>query len=325
MRGRQRPASPGGREAGGRVSPVGREAGAGEAGAGTGASYAAGRRGFTLVEALVALVLSSVLLMLVSGTFLAQNRHQARQALTAGVHDDVRAATELVARELRRTVEDGILVAGPRTLRVRAPAVVATVCARSNFVLLFWASIHVHSEEGRAGIRPSEVSGVSLRSGSGWDHEPLSWSDVDASSSGAAARCAAEGADVAGGSDQFHTLNGLRLWWEFGRSPDVGEPVLLYRETTFTIRPSDLEPGALALFRRVGDGTAMEFASGLDASARFAYRRGGTVYHDTVSASDLDEIDAVRLVLDARTGGPSGLDGEVSFGWATNVALPAEP
>src|SRR5690606_14949886 len=166
-------ASRGAYGAGGRV-PGGREKAAGRA-----PCAAAGRRGFTLVEALVALVLSSVLLMLVSGTFLAQNRHQARQALTAGVHDDVRAATALVARELRRPVEDGILVAGPRTRRVRAPAVVATVCARSNFVLLFWASIHVHSEEGRAGIRPSEVSGVSLRSGSGWDHEPLSWSDVD--------------------------------------------------------------------------------------------------------------------------------------------------
>jgi Tfp pilus assembly protein PilW len=76
------------------------------------------------VETLVALVLSSVIIILVSTTFLVQNQYYSSQRLHAGAHDNARAATERVASELRFAMEGGILVAGARSITLRAPIVV---------------------------------------------------------------------------------------------------------------------------------------------------------------------------------------------------------
>ena len=63
-----------------------------------------GRHGFTLVETLIALVLSSFLMVLVSHAFLVQNQFYATQTLRVGAQDNVRAATELMAAEVRNVV-----------------------------------------------------------------------------------------------------------------------------------------------------------------------------------------------------------------------------
>ena len=63
-------------------------------------------RGFTLIETIIALVLSSVVILLVSSTFLVQNNYYSSQTQRTGVHDNARAATELIASEIRSTMED---------------------------------------------------------------------------------------------------------------------------------------------------------------------------------------------------------------------------
>ncbi len=88
--------------------------------------------GFTLVETLIALVIASFLVVLVSHAFLVQNEFYSLQTLRIGVQDNTRAATELVAREVRNVPSDGVVVAGRRTLTIRSPIVVATVCNRQG-------------------------------------------------------------------------------------------------------------------------------------------------------------------------------------------------
>jgi hypothetical protein len=103
--------------------------------------------------------------------------------------------------------------------------------------------------------------------------------------------------------------------------PDEGDVLLLFRETTFRIQDSELDPGRLALFRQIYGGSLVEFASGMDTTAQFQYRTGGTTYADTVIAASLDDIDAVRIVADARKPARSGGQQDVTFGWSVNVAL----
>jgi Tfp pilus assembly protein PilW len=86
------------------------------------------RAGFTLVETLIALVLSMVILLLVSHTFLVQNQFYATQTLRVGAQDNVRAATELMASEVRNVAEGGVVVAGARTLTVRSPMAIGVLC-----------------------------------------------------------------------------------------------------------------------------------------------------------------------------------------------------
>lgn len=283
----------------------------------------AARGGFTLIETLIALVLSSLVIILVSSTFLVQNRYQANQVLQAGVHDNARAATDLLARELRSSMRAGILVAGPRTLTVRSPVAVATVCGQSG---AFFTNIDVHIDGGVSRMATEEIAGVAVldESTGAWDYERATWSFVDGGSTGSAARCAGNGADTLNAYGSFHSIR--RLIFLFGLDiPDVGELVMLFRETTFRIDDSDLEPGVLALFREPYGRDPVEFASGIDTTASFRYRLGGTTYQDTVDAGSVGAIDAVRLVLDARMRSQSLPGAEVTFGLSTNLPLVNAP
>ncbi len=100
------------------------------------------RAGFTLAETLIALVLSSAVLILVSTTFLVQSRYYAAQRLNANVQDNARVATEQVASELRSTMPGGFVVAGPRTLTVRSPMMLSMICDRSG------NDIYIHLDGG---------------------------------------------------------------------------------------------------------------------------------------------------------------------------------
>ena len=279
-----------------------------------------GRRGFTLVETLIALVLSSLVIVLVSSTFLAQNRAQATNAALASAHDNVRAATDVVARELRSSMRDGIVVAGPRTLTVRSPVAVVSVCGRSGF---FGTNVDVHVDGGVPTLGTDEVAGVAVldESSGVWDYERTTWSFIDGGGSGSAARCAGNGADTLGVADEFHSVRRLFFLYGLLGIPDVGEVLMLFREVTFQIGPSALEPGTLALFRQPYGGAAVEFASGMDTTTTFRYRTGGGSYQDTVTAGAVGSVDGVRLIMNARTSSGTGPEGEVSFGIATNLLL----
>jgi len=263
----------------------------------------------------VALVLSSVLIMLVSTTFLVQNQYYSSQILHAGAHDNARVATERVTSEIRSVMENGILVAGPRTLTLRSPIVVAMVCDRQG------AEAHVHFEGGLAGLDADEVAGVAVRDSTtgAWAYETASWAALDGGAIQAAAGCFEEGADTVGASAEFRTLGQLDVL--FGAAPAQGVAVMLYRETTFKIQESELDPGRLGLFRRIYGGAFVEFATGMDTSAQFQYRTGGSTYGDTITSASLGDIDAVRIVADARKPARTGGQQDVTFGWAVTVAL----
>ena len=282
------------------------------------------RRGFTLLETLIALVLSSLVIVLVSSTFLAQNQAQATNAALASAHDNVRAATDLVARELRSSMRDGIVVAGPRTLTVRSPVAVVSVCGQSGF---FGTNVDVHVDGGVSALATDEVAGVAVLDASTgeWDYERTTWSFINGGSSGSAARCAGNGADTLNVSDQFHSIRRLFFLYGLFGIPDVGDLVMLFLEITFQIGPSSLEPGTLALFRQPYGSAAVEFASGMDTTTAFRYRTGGGSYQDTVTAGSVGNVDGVRLVMNARKSSGAGPDGEVSFGIATNLLLRNAP
>jgi len=272
------------------------------------------RRGFTLVETLIALVLSSFVIALASHSFLVQNQFYALQTLRVGVQDNARAATELVAREVRNTAKDGVVVAGARTLTVRSPMVVAMVCYRQGS-----PNADVLSEGGQSALETGAVASVALRNDSTWEYVSSTWAALDGSDTNAAADCESNGADTVGARDEFYRLIGLNTLFAGGLQ--TGDAVMLFRETTFSIRTSELDPTTLGLFRADHGGTAIEFATGIDTTAQFQYRTSAGSYVDTVSAGSLSDVDAVRLVLDSRKPPATGGAADVTFGWSVNVPL----
>ena len=264
-------------------------------------------------------MLSSVIIILVSTTFLVQNQYYSSQTLRAAAHDNARTATERMATEVRSVMEGGFVVAGAGTLTIRSPMLLAVVCDRQG------NNISVHSEGGESGVDTDEVAGVGWLdvSTGDWDYRTATWSYVDQSGGQPASDCADNGADTTGAFSSFHRLRRFNLL--YGGTPDEGDVVMLYRETTFKIQTSVLEPTTLGLFRGIYGQSLVELSTGMDATAKFQYRTGGSTYADTVTAVNVANIDAVRIVADARQRSQSGGQDDVQFGWSVNIALPNVP
>lgn len=273
------------------------------------------RAGFTLIETIISLVLSSVLIILVSTTFLVQNQYYASQTLRAAAHDNARVATERMATEVASVMEDGFVVAGRRTLTVRSPMLLAAVCHRAG------NNFSIHSDGGKPAINTSEVAGVGwLTVATGdWDYRTTTWTYVEGTGGTPPASCASNGADTAWVASQFYRLRRFNLL--YGSTPDLGDVIMFYRQTTFAIQNSVLEPGTLGLFRSSYGQPLVEFATGMDSTAQFQYRTGGSTYADTITSAGLATIDAVRLVADARKRSTTGGQDDVTFGWSVNMIL----
>lgn len=274
------------------------------------------RAGFTLIEALISLVLSAFVVMLVSSTFLIQNNYYATQLQRTRVQDNARVATEMIAAEIRSATAGGFVVAGARTLTVRSPMVVTVLCSRSG------TAADVHTEGGQAGLDVAEVAGVAVRDAAtgAWTYANATWATLDGSDAGSASSCAGNGADVTGAATEFHRLANLNTL--FSPVPSEGDVVMLFRETTFKIQASVLDPSGLGLFRGSYGDPLIEFATGMDTTARFQYRTMGTSsYADTLTGAAVANVDAVRIVADARRPAQTGGRSDITFGWAVNVAV----
>lgn len=271
--------------------------------------------GFTLVETLIALVLSSIIIVLVSHTFLVQNQFYATQTQRVRAQDNVRAATELLASEIRNVSVGGIVVAGARTLTIRSPMTVGIFCdinGSSN-------NGEVMTQGGEAAVETDEVAGLALRIGSTWSFVNVTWASVNGGDASSARNCFRNGADTVGARDDFHRFTNLNTVFS-GLAPAQGDAVMVFRETTFTIRQSQLDPTRLALYRQPYDGDAVEFATGMDTTAQFQFRTTGGSFVDSLT-SGLTNVDAVRIVVDAVQPAPTGGAEDVRFGWSVNVPL----
>ncbi len=260
------------------------------------------------------MVLASFVIGLVSHTFLVQNEFYSTQTLRATAQDNVRSLTELVGREVRNSVEDGFVVAGRRTLTVRSPIAVGTVCNRQG------SSIDVYAPSASTAFDSSDVAGLAVRNDSTWEYQYVNWGALNAGSGFSAGACAANGADTVGASADFRRISEPGL---FSTAPSEGDVVMLFRESTYTIGTSQLDPSVDGVFRSTYGGAPIEFATGVDTTAGFQYRTGGVTYIDSVTAGSLAMVDAVRLSARATTRPATGGRDGVSFGWVVDLPVRA--
>ena len=78
-------------------------------------------RGFTFLEAILALTLSSLIVALVASVFWAQNDFYALVVERAKVHDNLRVVSDLIASEIRGVSGGGVTTAQSRQFVVRLP------------------------------------------------------------------------------------------------------------------------------------------------------------------------------------------------------------
>ncbi|MEM7416432.1 MAG: prepilin-type N-terminal cleavage/methylation domain-containing protein [Gemmatimonadota bacterium] len=275
----------------------------------------AARSGFTLVETLIALVLSTFVIGLATHAFLVQNSYYSTQTLQAEAQDNARAATQLLGLDIRTVAEDGIVTAGARTLTLRTPIATAIICNKAGAALG-----DVQTPGGEAGLYTPTVAGLALRNDSTWEYAIADWSTLNGSDAGSASACASAGADTVGASAEFHRLASLSSL--FSTTPAIGDVVMLFRETTYSFELSALDSVSTALYRTPRGFAPLEFVTGMDSTAQFQYRVAGTsTYVDTVPSASVASIDAIRVIADARKRAASGGLSDVTFGLTTNITL----
>jgi Tfp pilus assembly protein PilW len=276
----------------------------------------ADRAGFTLVEAIVALALSSVLVILVGTTFLVQNQYYALQVERSAAQDNARMVTEVIASEIRSTMKNGVKTAANKQLVVRSPITLAVVCA-----VLAGHIVSVHIEGGDTLFDTGEVSGIALRDSltGGWTYSDRNWADFDQSAGTPAASCAANGADTTGATNEYHNFRSLNTY--FGSDPPTGSVLMIYRDVNFVFATSQMDPTTVALFRGVDGGSVVEFATGMNTTAQFKYRTTGSTYATSVASGSTSTITAIRIEAQAQRKPQTGGVDDVTFGWGVNVIL----
>lgn len=270
----------------------------------------AGRLGFSLVEAVIALTLSALILGLVTTLFVAHSTYYRAIREQTEAQQNVRAVSELVRGELRTLTAGSFLVAKPDSMVFRKPAVIGMHCTRSTDIQYTYFPL-----DGLSVTAGEEKTGFAVRSSSGtWTYYERDWSVMYLGSGEFFTwyYCGLAGATTSAPSNNF-----VRLYIPTtqGGTISTGTSLMLWTQIRLSIRSSDLQSGRLALFRAVGSGSLVEFATGLTESTEFSYRVGGQ-YLSEVTGSSLSSIDAVRMVVQMT---PQA-GGDV-YGWTFEIPL----
>lgn len=271
--------------------------------------------GFTLVEALIAVVLSTIVASLVTSVFLTQNQFYNDALTRSGMHDDVRGAASRVSRDLRAVEVGGVVEAEADSVVVRVPLVVGAVCGVDA------SNVYAYLPLGGGAVDPAEVDGWALRGVvDSWQYASGSWASAFQSSGGQAARtCAAMGADTIGATADFYRLGDLGV----GKPAMPGDLLMLYAEVELKLAPSRLNPSSMGLFRGPPGGNLIELTSGLSGRSGFTYSLDKKLgYVDRVPGKgNLQRIEWVRVYIEGVAPAARAAGDSLSFDLTVTVPV----
>lgn len=279
-------------------------------------SRAAARGGFTLPEAIIALTISSVLVLLVGSVFLVQNDFYSHVFLRSQVQENARATTELVASELRSVPGGGFIVADSGRMVFRSPMAMALVCGSiGNHVV-------AHIPGGAAGMDTTDVGGFGwLDPSTGqWRYYDRTWAQLRRDR--AATLCYQNGADTTGISSEFVRLAYVDNDTGESVSDLLGATLLFFRKTEFRFGASQLVSGDRALYWGVYGRTLRELVTGVSPDAHFEFRTNGTTWSRWVGGGSLPSIDAVRVDVRSMGRGETSRQLTYDFGITVDIPLP---
>ena len=251
-----------------------------------------GRRGFSLVEMVIVLVLAGIVSTAAITMFSTQNRLNAAMTALGESQENARSAVQLAAAELRSATGGSVVSATATQLAVRIPIVIGVICAVQP-----GNNTHVYF--------PMDVSAMNMRrdadgkahlSQNGeWHWRNLGGADGYRPTSRQA--CIANGAGQVGTDENYAMV----------RATDpVGSPIMLYREVVYSFAPSSLDDTRRAFYRTRGS-ERVELAQGFSSTSQFEYRLlSDTVWRSSVANGQVGDIASIRLNVAVEGEGSSG-------------------
>ena len=243
------------------------------------------RRGFSLIELLITVVLVAIIGVAAGNMLMSQTRFYSRLAGQKDARSVTRNARNIIQTELSMVqAGNGVVAASNDSIRVRMPIMWGVFCSNSTIMFLPYdsAMFSMGSYAGYA-IKDTTAAGV-------YTYTPAS----SAPTAGTATNCTASPVNITAPTNGgYRTLSPTA-------TATAGSPVFLYQEVTYKFASSGLFSGKRGFFRRVANGAYEELLAPFDTTAKFRFYR---LFADTAQTAvpTLANIRGVELMLDAQS------------------------
>ncbi len=241
------------------------------------------RRGFSLVELIITLVLVSIIGAASGRLLVSQTRFFARLAGQKDARSVTRNARNIIQTELAMTeAPGGIVAASNDSISVRMPYAWGVFCASATMMRLpVDSAVYAMATMAGYAIKDTTATGAYVYTASG-----------TAPSAGTSTNCTTTASITAPTNGAYLSVT--------GSSGTQGAPMFLYQIVTYKFASSALFAGKRGLYRRIGTGTPEEIVAPFDTSAKFRYYN---MYADTAqwTVPALTNIRGVEVKLDAQS------------------------
>ena len=242
------------------------------------------RRGFSLIELIITLVLVSIIGVASGRLLMSQTRFYTRLSAQRDARSVTRNARNIAQTELSMVeVGGGLVAASNDSIRVRMPVAWGVFCSAGTMMRLpVDSAMYAMATIGGFAIKDTTATGA-------YTYTTLS----SAPTAGTATNCTGTPAITA-------PTDGAYLSLSPAPTGTAGAPMFLYQIVTYRFAASALVPGKLGLYRRIANGTAEELVAPFDTTAKFRYY---SLYADTAQTTvpTLADIRGVELKLDAQS------------------------
>lgn len=268
------------------------------------------RRGLTLIELLVAMVLMAIIGTALVRLLISDSRFVARQEAMLSARQAARAAMNVMTAELRLVPDSGLRAASRDSIVVRIPYVFGVSCRISadgggGLIMSYMPVDSLTFATARpAGIGWRQASGV---------YTSASLSGIVKTTEKSA--CDQDSIRVIPGGDLLK-ISGIPA----AQRPAPGRVMFVYQTVRYKFAPSADLPGRRALWRLVASATDEELVAPFDTAARFAFLVGPNLTLDLTPPADLSTVRGLELRLLAESETiPGGRTRPESFPLVTQV------
>ena len=269
------------------------------------------RRGFSLIELLVSMVLLGIFAGAVSRVVSSQTRFFDSQSANKGARRAARGALNLIVADLRMVdAATGVVAASPTAVTVSVPYAMGIRCQLSPQVVSFLPGQPSLDPNPTFAAGKGGPFGYAWRDSASGAYQYVETGGVTVARADGFSATSCTAAQITslaapGGATDVRLVSPAPVA-SGALVPRVGDPVILYQRIRYHFAPSVTAPGSTALWRTVvrpsGGEAADELAAPFEESAKFAYFVGAA---NTITASptaaQLPQIRGLSLVLDGRS------------------------
>ena len=262
------------------------------------------RRGFTMVELAVALVIAGIIGAALSRLVINQSRFVSLQDGLMRARSGARSALAVMQDEIRMVSDSGLRAAGRDSIQVRVPYVFGVACGYASGLTV-------------VALLPADSASVAIAQASGmaWRDSLGNWRFVEPATVTAGAPtsvCTTQTPAIVVLSTPDWTAQAV---YASGTAPRIGSPVYFYQLVTYRFGPSVDLPGRRALWRAVAStGAREELVAPFDEQAKFQFLVGDVNTARTTPPAALDSVLGVRVrLLAASDQTPAGRTTPVTF------------